>query len=103
MPRYVTADEGKLRQVLMNLLGNAVKFTEQGRVVLRVHTASPPLGSGQTPSVWVRFQVEDTGPGIPADEDLADLRSPPSCSRALASKRRREPAWGWRSASSSCA
>ena len=65
MPRFVTADEGKLRQVLMNLLGNAVKFTEQGRVVLRVHTASPPLGSGQTPSVWVRFEVEDTGPGIP--------------------------------------
>ena len=68
VPRYVTADDGKLRQVLMNLLGNAVKFTEQGRVVLRVHTASPPLGSGQTPSVWVRFQVEDTGSGIPADE-----------------------------------
>ncbi len=68
VPRYVTADDGKLRQVLMNLLGNAVKFTEQGRVVLRVRTASPPLGSGQTPSVWVRFEVEDTGSGIPADE-----------------------------------
>jgi CheY-like chemotaxis protein len=68
VPRYVTADDGKLRQVLMNLLGNAVKFTDQGRVELRVRTVSPPLGLGQTPSVWVRFEVEDTGSGIPADE-----------------------------------
>lgn len=78
VPRYVTADDGKLRQVLMNLLGNAVKFTTQGQVVLRaerVETYSPSIGSqrhpsGQqeAPSVWVRFAVEDTGPGIHPDE-----------------------------------
>jgi CheY-like chemotaxis protein len=68
VPRYVIADDGKLRQVLMNLLGNGVKFTQQGQVVLRVHTASPPLGHGETTSLWVRFEVEDTGSGIPAEE-----------------------------------
>lgn len=68
VPRYVTADDGKLRQVLMNLMGNAVKFTDQGRVTVRVHTVSPPLGLGQTPSVWVRFEVQDTGSGIPTEE-----------------------------------
>jgi CheY-like chemotaxis protein len=53
----VNGDEGKLRQVLVNLVGNAVKFTERGQVVLRVRRA------GQE---W-RFEVGDTGPGIAAD------------------------------------
>jgi len=51
----VVGDAGKLRQVLINLLGNAVKFTEQGGVTVRILDR----GSGQ----W-RFEVEDTGPGI---------------------------------------
>jgi signal transduction histidine kinase/CheY-like chemotaxis protein len=68
VPRYVTGDDGKLRQVLMNLLGNAVKFTDQGQVVLRVHSASPPLGRGEATGLWVRFQVEDTGSGILPEE-----------------------------------
>jgi signal transduction histidine kinase/ligand-binding sensor domain-containing protein/CheY-like chemotaxis protein len=68
VPHYVTADDGKLRQVLMNLLGNAVKFTDQGQVVLRVHTASPPVSHGPESSLWVRFQVEDTGSGILPEE-----------------------------------
>jgi signal transduction histidine kinase/ActR/RegA family two-component response regulator len=52
----VVGDEGKLRQVLINLLGNAVKFTETGLVTLRVIDRSEG---------WWRFEVEDTGPGIP--------------------------------------
>ncbi len=55
-PVLVHGDEGKLRQVLINLLGNGVKFTERGRVVLRVIE-----GDDET---W-RFEVEDTGIGIP--------------------------------------
>ncbi|GEP41077.1 CHASE domain-containing protein [Brevifollis gellanilyticus] len=55
-PVCVHGDEGKLRQVMINLLGNAVKFTKQGRVVLRVIQ--------QDQDRW-RFEVEDTGPGIP--------------------------------------
>ena len=50
----VRGDEGKLRQVLVNLVGNAVKFTERGKVVLRV---------GLSGNEW-HFEVVDTGPGI---------------------------------------
>jgi len=58
-PCWVHGDEGKLRQVLINLLGNAVKFTETGEVVLRV---AVPGGEVH------RFEVRDTGAGIPAEE-----------------------------------
>jgi len=51
----VNGDEGKLRQVLINLLGNAVKFTERERVVLRANQGED--------DAW-RFEVEDTGIGI---------------------------------------
>ncbi|MES2594654.1 MAG: CHASE domain-containing protein [Verrucomicrobiota bacterium] len=54
-PVFVMGDQGKLRQVMINLLGNAVKFTKRGRVVLRVLQ--------QEQGRW-RFEVEDTGPGI---------------------------------------
>lgn len=67
-PRYVAADDGKLRQALMNLLGNAVKFTEHGQVVLRVQRTAPPEGQAPATGDWMRFRVEDTGPGIAADE-----------------------------------
>ncbi len=68
VPRYVVADEGKLRQVLSNLLGNAVKFTQQGRVTLRVDAALAEP-SGETGRRTLHFEVEDTGPGM-APEDL---------------------------------
>jgi len=55
----LVSDEGRLRQILMNLLGNAVKFTEQGTVTL---TASV------TPEKEIEFSVRDTGPGIPNDQ-----------------------------------
>ena len=55
----VLADEGRLRQILFNLAGNAVKFTEDGGVLL---TAS--LVSDDADQVRVRFGVKDTGPGI---------------------------------------
>ncbi|AKT36128.1 ATP-binding protein [Chondromyces crocatus] len=68
LPRYVRSDEGKLRQVLINLLGNALKFTSRGRVVL--HTHAPPR-SGEPASggrLRLHFEVSDTGPGIAAQE-----------------------------------
>jgi signal transduction histidine kinase/CheY-like chemotaxis protein len=58
-PRHVVGDPGRLRQVLVNLLGNAVKFTERGMV--RVTTRPVPADAGR---VGVDFVVEDTGVGI---------------------------------------
>ncbi|WP_162145224.1 PAS domain S-box protein [Chthoniobacter flavus] len=67
LPQYVKADEGKLRQIFTNLIGNAAKFTEQGGIAVRVKAT--PIG-GQ--SLRLHAEVEDTGPGI-ADEDMPRL------------------------------
>ena len=90
IPQYVQTDESKLRQVLINLLGNAIKFTEEGGVTLRVklvshqssvisHQSSVSQWSveqqrtndkGQltTDTAKLLFEVEDTGPGIAPEE-----------------------------------
>ncbi|MBT9487034.1 MAG: response regulator [Rubrivivax sp.] len=58
IPEFVRADERRLRQILINLLGNAVKFTQQGEVSLRVTYGRE----------MARFEIADTGPGMTADE-----------------------------------
>ncbi len=63
VPRYVVSDEGKLRQVLINLLGNAVKFTQQGGIALRVGVRGRSNGH-----LRLVADVEDTGPGIAEEE-----------------------------------
>ena len=63
IPHVITADRNKLRQILLNLLGNAVKFTESGTVSFRV--SGKPSGDR---AHRLRFEIEDTGLGIPADE-----------------------------------
>ncbi|MBD2039100.1 MHYT domain-containing protein [Microcoleus sp. FACHB-672] len=65
VPQYVKTDESKLRQVLINLLGNAIKFTEKGSVTLRVSVES--IVSSKLP-VRLRFEVVDTGVGIDPKE-----------------------------------
>jgi signal transduction histidine kinase/ligand-binding sensor domain-containing protein/CheY-like chemotaxis protein len=67
-PNYVRADAPKLRQVLINLLGNAIKYTESGSVTLRLD-ASPTGTDGRR---LLKFSVEDTGSGI-GDEDRARI------------------------------
>lgn len=60
--RYVETDESKLRQILINLLGNAIKFTSDGGVTLRIKSESTAN------QYRLLFEVEDTGPGIDREE-----------------------------------
>ena len=65
VPQYIVTDINKLRQVFINVLGNAVKFTEQGGIGLRVRADR----EGAT-GPFLRVEIEDTGPGIsPDDQD----------------------------------
>jgi len=61
-PRLVRGDPGRLRQVLLNLAGNAVKFTEVGEVVVKVFPKEDP--SPEVGTVFLRFEVADTGIGM---------------------------------------
>jgi two-component system sensor histidine kinase/response regulator len=77
VPARVSGDQGRVRQVLMNLMGNAVKFTERGSVVVRASM----LDGGR-----VRFAVTDTGVGI-TDEQSARLFQPFSQADASTTRR----------------
>ncbi len=70
VPARLQGDPGRLRQVLLNLIGNAVKFTHAGEVSLGVH-----LESKETDGVQLRFEIKDTGIGIPEDK-IAGLFAP---------------------------
>ncbi|QNA88875.1 hypothetical protein G4G28_10960 [Massilia sp. Dwa41.01b] len=91
MPATLRGDPGRLEQILLNLVGNAVKFTQQGEVVLAVEVAAR-----SATEVRLRFAVRDTGIGIAAGEQArlfeaftrATVR--PAASTAV-------PAWGCRS------
>ena len=62
LPRTVIGDEMRIRQVLMNLVGNAIKFTEEGGVSLTAKCVPDPTHDTRT---VLRFDVTDTGPGVP--------------------------------------
>ena len=68
LPPTLVGDPLRLRQVLVNLLGNATKFTQAGHVQLHVEATTPSSTLGSAESVTLRFEVSDTGPGIPADK-----------------------------------
>ena len=63
VPEFVTGDPGRLRQIILNLIGNAVKFTHQGEISLKVHM---DLLQGRTSTL--HFAVSDTGVGIPPEK-----------------------------------
>lgn len=66
VPRYIQTDESKLRQVLINLLGNAIKFTQSGGVALQVRVENRH-GESNFDQALI-FEVIDTGPGIASEE-----------------------------------
>ncbi|WP_341736723.1 ATP-binding protein [Microcoleus sp. CAWBG640] len=81
VPRYLRTDQVKLRQILINLLNNAIKFTKEGGVCVRICMNSGLLSSGETDknsqervgnNQQIYFEVEDTGMGI-APEELDKL------------------------------
>jgi two-component system, sensor histidine kinase and response regulator len=66
VPEWVVGDAGRIRQILVNLLGNAIKFTKQGEVALEVG-----LESHETSELCLHCKVKDTGIGIPLDKQKA--------------------------------
>jgi signal transduction histidine kinase/ActR/RegA family two-component response regulator len=69
LPTIVRADEKRLRQVLINLIGNAIKFTDQGAVTFSVGVIESMAQTATTPLIHrVRFQIEDTGIGIKPEQ-----------------------------------
>ncbi len=65
VPRLLRGDEGRLRQILTNLVGNAVKFTSEGEIVVQ---ASPARDAPEKDEVVLRFTVRDTGMGISTEK-----------------------------------
>ncbi|MBU0992820.1 MAG: response regulator [Proteobacteria bacterium] len=62
VPTSLLGDPGRVRQILLNLCGNAIKFVEEGEVYLKISTDAET-----SENVWIRFEVIDTGIGIPED------------------------------------
>ena len=68
MPSHLIGDPGRLRQVLLNLAGNAIKFTEKGEVLIEIAMQSQHDGL-----VELHFKVTDTGIGIPSEKHQTPL------------------------------
>jgi signal transduction histidine kinase/DNA-binding NarL/FixJ family response regulator len=71
LPRYISTDDKKLRQVLINLLGNAIKFTNEGSVILKVKSQKWEIenfSASNSTTYNLFFEIEDTGAGIAPSE-----------------------------------
>ena len=67
VPLNLSGDAARLRQVLLNLMSNAVRFTATGRVVLHVELSAGSASPSKQGATWIHFTVRDTGAGIPED------------------------------------
>lgn len=71
IPDRLIGDPGRIRQILINLISNAIKFTERGEVAVDVSVAEQDMGD----QLWLDFSVRDTGIGIPAEKQAAVLEA----------------------------
>ena len=72
LPEFIKTDENKLRQILLNLLGNAIKFTSSGSVTLQVKHDKDNEAVTAGKVIKLLFEIKDTGPGIP-EEDIEHI------------------------------
>jgi two-component system sensor histidine kinase/response regulator len=79
LPTLLRGDPGRLRQIMANLVGNAIKFTEQGEIIVTVSTLGQyerPISTRLTPPPhWFRIEVSDTGIGIARDQQTKLFQS----------------------------
>ena len=73
VPKYVVSDVNRLRQILLNLIGNALKFTEQGQIVVKV--SLPVVDEWDVKKPIIKFEVVDTGIGISKEQQKNLFRS----------------------------
>ncbi|MCP4375974.1 MAG: hypothetical protein GY794_07345, partial [bacterium] len=69
LPQFICTDEQKLRQILINLIGNAIKFTEQGQIMVKVGYL--PVAQGSDSKGQLQFEIHDTGPGMTEAEQTS--------------------------------
>ncbi len=87
VPPRLLGDVTRVRQVLVNLLGNAIKFTERGEVFTQIRVLSSTAGNGERSGAWhLHLSVRDTGIGIPVDR-LARLFKPFTQAEASTARR----------------
>lgn len=67
VPFVIKGDPKRLRQIIMNLMGNAIKFTQKGSVTLRIHTDAQFVEKPDDDTVVIRFEIVDTGIGMPKE------------------------------------
>lgn len=68
VPQYLNGDSNRLRQIVVNIVGNAVKFTESGDITVSVNPVAKPSAEAPGSTVTLRFSVEDSGIGIPKEK-----------------------------------
>ena len=93
VPTLLKGDPGKLRQILFNLIGNGLKFTERGRVALRISRRA----DGENAPVTLHVEVSDTGIGLPEDAENQVFVTPSLSWTPPSRVATAAPAWGWRS------
>ena len=90
LPGGLMLDEVRVRQILLNLIGNAVKFTDEGSVTLRVMTENLETDKNTLDLI---IEIEDTGIGISEDQERDDLRGFPAAGGAEHPQIRRYRSW----------